>query len=88
MSLVGVGQVDIIEEKDSVKTEIISFDYMNPVSYVLQEIKFSGVENFDLEVLRMLSGLNVGDTILVPGEPVTKAVQKLWKQSLFQNIAV
>ena len=39
----------------------------------------------DLEVLKMLSGLKLGDTINVPGEEITDAIKKLWKQSLFQK---
>jgi outer membrane protein insertion porin family len=70
------------------ETSLIYFDYMNPESFVLKGLSFTGVKNFDVEVLKMLTGLNIGDTLLVPGESITTAVQKLWKQSLFQDIAV
>ena len=81
------GQADLRNEKGKSNYNL-EWDYMNPSTYVLENVEFEGVQNFDLEVLKMLSGLKLGDTINVPGDEITNAIKKLWKQSLFQNIGV
>jgi outer membrane protein insertion porin family len=47
-----------------------------------------GVKYLDQNVLIMLSGLNVGDKIKVPGDKITDAVRKLWDQGLFENVGI
>ena len=39
-------------------------------------------------MLSTLSGLTVGDKISIPGEAVTNAIKKLWKQKLFSNVLI
>lgn len=36
----------------------------------------------------MLTGLKVGDRIKVPGEEITAAIEKLWKQGLFDDVQI
>lgn len=68
--------------------EELNADYANPREYELGGITVSGVRFLDNNILIMLTGLSVGDTITVPGDKITKAVQNLWKQGLFGNIIV
>ncbi|MFH0865747.1 MAG: POTRA domain-containing protein, partial [Bacteroidota bacterium] len=63
-------------------------DYSNPQEYEIGAITISGVQNYDNTVLTTLSGLAVGDKIKVPGEKITKALDNLWKQSLFEDIKI
>ncbi len=65
-----------------------SFDYSNPKEYEIGGITVSGVKYLDNNVLIMLSGLTVGDKIMIPGDEVTNAIKKLWKQGLFENISI
>lgn len=64
------------------------FDYADPKSYEIAGITVSGVKFLDQDVLVSLSGLNIGDTIQIPGETITKAVEKLWKQGLFSDVKI
>jgi len=63
-------------------------DYSNPKDYEIGGITVSGVENYDNNVLITLSGLTVGDKIKVPGDKITKAIDNLWKQGLFEDIKI
>ncbi|MFC2111112.1 outer membrane protein assembly factor BamA [Bacteroidota bacterium] len=64
------------------------FDYSNPKEYEIGGITVSGIKYLDNNVLIMLSGLTVGDKIMIPGEDVSNAIKKLWKQGLFENINI
>jgi outer membrane protein insertion porin family len=63
-------------------------DYSNPKSYAIGGITVSGTQFLDESVLINLSGLLVGDTIEIPGEKISKAVENLWKQGLFSDVQI
>ena len=64
------------------------FNYESPQKYTIGGLTVSGVKYLDQNVLKMLSGLRVGQEIDVPGEDITKAVKNLWKQGLFQDVSI
>ncbi len=64
----------------------ISYD--SPKKYEIGGITVTGVKYLDNNVLIMLSGLSVGDEIMVPGDQISSAIRKLWKQGLFKNIQI
>ncbi len=72
-------QVQLFDEK---------VDYTNPKEYVIGGITISGVQYADNNVLLMLSGLSVGDKIFIPGDEISKAIKKLWRQGLFESVEV
>ncbi|MCB2221837.1 MAG: BamA/TamA family outer membrane protein [Bacteroidetes bacterium] len=74
------GQVNL-DDKDLI-------DYANPKKYEIGGITVSGVKYLDNNALVMLSGLSVGDMINVPGEEISRAIENLWKQGLFENIKI
>lgn len=63
-------------------------DYKNPKEYTIGGIRVEGTQFLDKEVLIMLSGLRVGDKVVVPSEKFSKAVQNLWKQGLFGDVSI
>ena len=63
-------------------------NYASPKKYTIGGITVSGVEFLDENVLKMLSGLRVGQEIEIPGEEITKAVKNLWKQGLFEDASI
>lgn len=63
-------------------------DYLAPRKYEIGGITVSGVKYLDNNVLVLLSGLSVGQTISVPGEEIKNAIEKLWIQGLFENIKI
>ncbi|HCC69626.1 MAG TPA: outer membrane protein assembly factor BamA [Bacteroidales bacterium] len=63
-------------------------DYMDPVEYVVGDITVSGVKYLDINAIVGLSGIRKYSRILVPGEVITQAVQKLWDQGLFSDVKI
>ncbi|WP_298714678.1 POTRA domain-containing protein [Chitinophaga sp.] len=60
----------------------------NPQQYEIADIAVTGTEFLDKSLLLSLSGLNVGDKVVLPGDHFAKAIQALWGQRLFSNIAI
>lgn len=65
-----------------------SFSYDVPKKYYVKEVRVSGIKFLNPDVLVSVSGISVGDSILVPGDAVTKAIKKLWSQGLFSDIKI
>ncbi len=42
----------------------------------------------DRQILKQLTGLTPGQTLIVPGTAITKSIKKLWDQGLFSDIKV
>lgn len=63
-------------------------DYASPKEYVIGGVLVSGTKYLDEGVLISISNLPVGDSIQVPGERISQAIQNLWKQGLFSDIRV
>jgi outer membrane protein insertion porin family len=72
----------------SIQNELSKVDYSNPKEYEIGGIQVLGVKYLDPVVLIHLTGLQVGDTIMVPGEEITQAIEKLWEQGLFSDIKI
>jgi outer membrane protein insertion porin family len=64
-------------------------DYANPKQYVIGAIQVVPASKFlDDNVLVTISGLNTGDTLDIPGDRISKAVENLWKQGLFSDVKI
>ncbi|UCG27325.1 MAG: outer membrane protein assembly factor BamA [Bacteroidales bacterium] len=63
-------------------------DYSFPKEYEIGGITVSGVEFLDENTLIQHSGLVVGETILVPGERITMAIERLWSLGLFSDVKI
>jgi outer membrane protein insertion porin family len=68
--------------------EDIVVDYSKPREYEIGGVTITGVEYLDKNVLVMLTGLNVGEKVEIPGEKVSGAIKKLWEQGLFEDISI
>ncbi len=69
-------------------SDVSSIDYSSPKDYEIGGITVSGIQYLDPQVLIMLSGLSVGQTVKVPGDKITEAIRKLWDQGLFENVNI
>jgi len=68
--------------------DVSDIDYSLPKEYEIGGITVTGAKFVDPNVVIMISGLQIGTTIKVPGEKITKAIQKLWEQGLFEDIQI
>ncbi|MRG46857.1 BamA/TamA family outer membrane protein [Chitinophaga sp. SYP-B3965] len=64
------------------------FTLANPQQFDIADIAVTGTEFLDKTLLLSLSGLAVGDKVVLPGDHFAKAIQSLWGQRLFSNIAI
>lgn len=51
-------------------------------------IRVEGVKNYEDYILIGLSGLSVGQEIMLPGDEITDAVKRYWKHGLFSNVRI
>jgi len=67
---------------------VSKIDYTKPKDYRIGGIQVIGTEKLDPNALILLSGLKIGKKVTVPGEQISKAIKKLWKQGLFEDVKV
>ncbi len=60
----------------------------NKQRFRLGPIAVEGAVVTDKSVIKLVSGLTEGDEISVPGERITDAIKKLWKQNLFEDVQI
>ena len=61
----------------------------SPKEYTIAGIKISGTKYLDEQLLISISGLSVGDKVMIPGgDNFSKAIFNLWKQNLFSNVRI
>ena len=54
--------------------------------YTLGEIKVTGTSNYNEQTVVAFTGLKEGEKIYIPGERLTKVLNKLWDLGLFSDI--
>lgn len=72
-------------EKDT--TVVIDYS-RTPRRVAVKNIAVDGIPNYDESLLVRLSGIAVGDYITIPGEDITKAIKRYWKNGLFSNVSI
>jgi len=72
----------------NIGSDLSKFSYDKPREYIIGGVEVAGVEYLDKNVILMLSELDVGSRIKVPGDKITAAIRKLWDQGLFDNISI
>lgn len=65
------------------------FNAKTPKQYVIADIKVTGTQSFDPGLIISISGLSVGDKVMLPGaDNFSKAIANLWKQNLISNVEI
>jgi outer membrane protein insertion porin family len=65
-----------------------SIHYDSAKKYTLGGIEISGIRFLDTEVLKNLSGFAVGEELTIPGDQITSALRKYWRQGLFSDVKI
>lgn len=73
------------QEADSTNFSIY---YSSARKYTIADVQIAGIKYLDKTVLTQLSGLKVGEEIMVPGDEITAAIKKLWQQGLFSDVKI
>lgn len=65
-----------------------NLNYANPSEYIIAGIEVTGLNVLDKSAMISLTGLKVGDKIKIPGESISAAIRKLWKQGLIGDATI
>ena len=63
-------------------------DYAEPRRMNIAGISVLGAEFTDPQAIKLFSGLQVGQEIMIPGDEIADAIRKLWKDQLFSEIDI
>ncbi len=74
-------------EKDSTSLPVIEYANATP-KYEIANITVTGASNYEDFVLIGFSGLAIGDVVNIPGDAITNAVKRFWKQGLFSDVKI
>jgi len=65
------------------------FNSKSPKEYIISDIKVTGTKSFDPNLIISISGLAVGDKVMLPGgDNFSKAITNLWKQNLVSDVQI
>ncbi|MDR1723172.1 MAG: BamA/TamA family outer membrane protein [Tannerella sp.] len=69
--------------------EIPTIEYtFSQKKYKIDSIKVTGATNYEDYVLIGFSGLSKGDVVSIPGDEITEAVNRFWRQGLFSDVKI
>ncbi|MBO5720210.1 MAG: outer membrane protein assembly factor BamA, partial [Bacteroidales bacterium] len=71
---------------DTITTPEVNYSY--PRKYEIADITVTGAESYDDYVVIGFSGLTVGEIITIPGDEITSAIKRFWKQGLFSDVSI
>lgn len=60
--------------------------YGSEQKYTIGGVTVNGTHRYDPKTIVMFTGLKTGEEITIPGEKISGAIKKLWKQQLFSDI--
>ena len=66
----------------------IQLDYRNPRVFEIAEITVTGAKFLDKNALISISGLKIGDKIKIPGDDISGAIKKLWKNGIIGDVVI
>ncbi len=60
-----------------------------PKEHIIRSISVSGITTLDTAIVLSISGLQLGDKVMIPGSDVfAKAITNLWRQRFFSNVQI
>lgn len=65
-----------------------NLNYANPGEYTIAGIDVAGLNVLDKNAMIALTGLKVGDKIKIPGDAITTAIRRIWKQGLVGDATI
>ncbi|MFI3262713.1 MAG: POTRA domain-containing protein [Rikenellaceae bacterium] len=72
--------------KDTITVDLPVIDYSIPQKYLLKDIKITGSNHIPSQLIINTTGLTKGDSLYVPSDYITNALQILWGQRYYSDI--
>ncbi|MFN5653675.1 MAG: outer membrane protein assembly factor BamA [Flavobacteriia bacterium] len=66
----------------------LEFDYANPQTFEIGPIRVVGADNYDHQAIKLIAGLRTGQKVTLPSQQINKAIQNLWAEGLFSDVAI
>ena len=63
-------------------------NFLAPKTYTIAGIKVEGNQLVDANAIKLISELQVGEEVMVPGDAFSNAIDKIWKQKLFSDVEI
>lgn len=63
-------------------------NFLKDRRFTIASVQIQGVDNYDHDAIRVISGLRIGKEVKVPGDDFSKAIKNLWDQNLFSNVEI
>lgn len=86
-SLPALAAGDSLPMAENTPAPEIEYSYQRK-TYEIAGIEVVGADSYEDFVLIGFSGLAVGDKIEIPGDQITKAIKRFWKQGLFSDVKI
>jgi outer membrane protein insertion porin family len=88
--LVLVGLAQDTTHPTSVDPSLLNLENSKvPKEYTISSIRVTGAHFLDTAIVSSISGLQIGDKIMIPGsDAFAKAINNLWKQKLFSDVQI
>ena len=87
LATVMIPEVKATEPTDTIYNPPMFFTGM-PKKYEIAGIRVSGLQNYEDYIVIGYSGLSVGDVVEIPGDAITSAAKRFWRQGLFSKIQI
>ena len=68
--------------------DLSEIDYARPQQYEIGGIVVEGAKYVDGSMLSLIAGLQVGETISIPGDEISSGIRKIWEQGLFEDVSI
>ena len=87
VAMVFGNNVKAAEQNDTIYNPTIVFSGM-PKKYEIAGLRVEGLQNYEDYIVIGYSGLSVGDVVEIPGDDITNAAKRFWRQGLFSKIQI
>jgi len=90
-----LSSISLFAQEDTTKTDVLDpeleglFTSKAEREYTIGGVVVTGNKRYDNALVVSISGLNVGDKVVLPGsDKFSKAIINIWKQNLFANVQI
>ena len=87
VAMVFGNNVKAAEQNDTIYNPTIIFSGM-PKKYEIAGLRVEGLQNYEDYIVIGYSGLSIGDVVEIPGDAITNAAKRFWRQGLFSKIQI
>lgn len=88
ISIAFIPQQTVGQDRDSLALEIVDPTTIRPQQYEIRELNISGLVTARENYLINSSGLDVGDTIQIPGEDIANAIRRIYRTGIFSDVQI